>query len=159
MGITIDFLVKHVRPLTEAGYEAYCSAELLSYLLNDLQLPQATVTALCSVWRQTAKADPQTQSAAFSQAAAIVSEARWAEWYPTKSSTLLFLDANQLRNLSLASEAHAPHSEFDWLAPAPIAIVVTKQQSGATHILWGVNGCRVGLDANGHIIHFCRILS
>ena len=61
MGLTIDFLIKHVRPIG-SGYDLYCSQELIDYLINQLNFSLEDVVQIFAEWRRVSLLDPETQS-------------------------------------------------------------------------------------------------
>ena len=109
--------------------------------------------------RKTSQADPHGASDLFVTAAKEVAFARWAELYPTSSSTLMFLNSDQLASLSLAGQTAGANREFSWNYGNDLAICVTiNHDTGAYHIRWDAEGCRVGTDTNGNVNHFVRLI-
>lgn len=158
MGITADFLIKHVRPLGQGGYDLYASQELITYLSQGLNLNIQDIASVLALWRTTALADPETESNVFVSAARAVAEARWGELYPTSASTLMFLDANQLVSLSQYGAQVGANRNFGWRAPTEIEIVVTLRRNGGSHVLWGVDGFYGATDGNANVVHFDSLM-
>jgi hypothetical protein len=158
MAISISFLIKHIRPIG-TGFEAYCSADLIAYLHDVLDFSFDDIIGIFAQWRQTAQADPHGESNLFITAAKEVAFARWAELYPTSSSTLMFLDSDQLASLSLAGQTAGPNAQFDWNYGDDLAICVSiNHDTGAHHIRWNAVGCTVATDGNGNINHFVGLI-
>jgi len=153
MGITIDFLIKHVRPIG-SGYEQYCNNQMIHCLVDQLHFSHHDVMQIFANWKAVSEMDPVSNSDAFAAAAKDVAMARWGELYPTNQSTLMFLDAAQLASLSQAASAAGANANFSWNAPKPLAICVTINANGGTHILWDAAGCDASTDANGNVVHF-----
>lgn len=153
MGITIDFLIKHVRPIG-SGYEKYCDNQMIHCLVDQLHFSHHDVMQIFANWKVVSEMDPVSNSYAFVAAAKDVAMARWGELYPTNQSTLMFLDAVQLASLSQAASAAGANANFSWNAPTPLAICVTINANGSTHILWDAAGCDASTDANGNVVHF-----
>jgi len=156
MGITVNFLIKHVRPIG-SGYEKYCSAEMIDYLHHELQFSHDDIVMIFAQWKTTAEAAPYSHSDLFIKAANEVAQARWGELYPTDKSTLLFLDADQLAGLSLAGETAGANAAFHWVADEPLAICVTIKKEGNSHVIWEAKGCDGNTDANANVVHFSQL--
>lgn len=158
MAISTGFLIKHIRPIGD-GYDTYCSQGLIAYLNNNLRFAMPDIVTIFAQWRKTSLANPHKASDIFVAAAKEVAFARWAELYPTSSSTLMFLNSDQLASLSLAGQTAGANREFDWNYGNDLAICVTiNHDTGAYHIRWDAVGCRVGTDGNGNVNHFVRLL-
>lgn len=158
MGIAIDFLIKHVRPIDD-GTELLCGPEvragLRAYGMTDTE-----VTALFTGWRATAKlssTDPH-QDIEFARTAWTVAEARWGELYPTNKSTIVFLNAPLLKELSYQSSQHPGQNfTFDPHEMLPVAVTITKA-SGTYQIVKGASGFQAAADVAGLCIHFERLI-
>ena len=125
MGITVGFLVKHVRPFG-AGFNAYCSQDLIGVLFS-LNFTAAEVIGILADWYQVSQANPMGQSNRFVAAAKAVAKARWAELYPTDMSTVMFLDHTQLAALSQAGERAVVLRQGEFLEPLFSIIPCTLQ--------------------------------
>lgn len=158
MAISTGFLIKHIRPIGD-GYNTYCSQGLIAYLNNQLGFAMDDIVAIFAQWRQTSEADPHGASNLFVEAAKEVAFARWAELYPTSSSTLMFLNSDQLASLSLAGQSAGPNRQFNWNYGSDLAICVSiNHDTGAHHIRWDAVGCTVGTDSNSNINHFVALI-
>lgn len=158
MAISTSFLIKHIRPISD-GFDSYCSVGLIAYLRDHLRFSFDDIIRIFAEWRQTAQADPHGASNLFVAAAKEVAFARWAELYPTSSSTLMFLDSDQLASLSLAGQTAGPNAQFGWTYGDELSICVSvNHDTGAHHIRWDATGCTVGTDANGNVNHFVALI-
>lgn len=158
MAISTGFLIKHIRPIGD-GYDTYCSQGLIAYLNDNLRFAMSDIISIFAQWRKTSQADPYSASDLFVAAAKEVAFARWAELYPTSSSTLMFLNSDQLTSLSLAGQTAGANSEFNWNYGNDLPICVTiNHDSGAYHLRWDAVGCRVGTDAKGNVNHFVNLI-
>ncbi|KNG92501.1 hypothetical protein [Pseudaestuariivita atlantica] len=154
MGITLSFLIKHVRPLGEDGYTAYCTQDLIQQLGN-LGFNANEIADILAQWRQTALSDPEGQSDRFVAAAQAVSEARWGELYNTDQSTIMFLTWAELQSLSAAAAQAGANANVNWNSGGEIGICVTiTRNSNAHHIRWNATGCTGNTDGNGNMNHF-----
>jgi len=154
MAIRTDFLVKHVRPISEDGYVAFCNNDMIGFLQNTLQFQYGDIIEIFARWRQTANADPHEQSDLFIRAANEVSQARWQELYPTDKSSIMFLNAGHLVSLSAAGERAGANADFTWRPDHKIAICVTIRQGGGHHIIWDARGCKAKTDSHANVFHF-----
>ncbi|MFN3620085.1 MAG: hypothetical protein ACK4S7_07310 [Sphingorhabdus sp.] len=158
MSISVGFLIKHVRPIGD-GFETYCTPMLISYLNERLDFSMGDIVTIFSLWRKTSEAAPHGASDLFVAAAQEVAFARWDELYPTSSSTLMFLNSDQLVSLSLAGQAAGADKQFNWRYGSDLPICVDiNHDSGAHHIRWNAAGCRVATDTNRNIIHFYNLI-
>lgn len=158
--LSLAFLVKHLRPITEDGFNTYASPQLMGFLVYPLGFDPAEMVVILDNWRTTALADPIAQSDLFVEAAEEVSQARWTELGLTTASTLLFLNSEQLADLSRAGADAGPDTTFAWEAPGPIAIAVTiHRHSGAHHVIWDAWGCQVATDAESNVNHFDGVIA
>ncbi|MFK3780328.1 hypothetical protein [Agrobacterium sp. NPDC089420] len=156
MPILSSFIVKHVRPFGEAGYNTFGNAQTIEFL-SSLGLNIGEITNIFAAWRLAALADPVGQSNLFIDAANAVAQARWGNLYETDMSTVMFLDDAQLESLSHLEPG--ANSNFSWRSPTPIAAAVTiHRQSNRHHIIWGATGFSGGTDGNGRISHFTALL-
>jgi len=76
MGITIDFLIKHVRPIG-SGYEKYCDNQMIHCLVDQLHFSHHDVMHIFANWKAVSEMDPVSNSDAFAAAAKDVAMARW----------------------------------------------------------------------------------
>lgn len=156
MGITVGFLVKHVRPIG-TGYNAYCSQDLIGILFS-LNFTAAEVIGILADWYQVSQANPMGQSNRFVAAAKAVAKARWAELYPTDMSTVMFLDQAQLAALSLAGQNAGANQQFTWNSGGNLPICVTiNRHSDASHVRWNATGCTAKTDQHGNVTHFVAL--
>jgi hypothetical protein len=155
MGITIDFLFKHVRPFGMDGVEAYFSDAWRTYVTETLHIADADLSLVAEAWTRTALADPGRQQDAFIQTATIVTNARGQELWRPRDSTILFLNGDQLRLLSNASEAAGPNKTIvvDYSSD-PIAIAVSVDRNDRVTVDRGLKGINVSTDASGNVNHY-----
>lgn len=155
MAILEDFIIKHVRPFSEQGYNTFCNKEMIDLLVR-LQFDYPEIIGFFSLWQEAALADPVSNSNVFTKAASAVSVARWDELKLTAKSTVMFLNADQLQKLS---HFQPTGPDFDWHAPTPISISVTiERQTGQIHIIWNAKGFRGATNTQGLISHFETLL-
>lgn len=156
MAILEDFIIKHVRPFSEQGYNTFCNREMIDLLVR-LKFDYPEIIGFFSLWREAALADPVRDSEVFIKAASAVSVARWDELKLTAKSTVMFLDADQLQHLSHFRPPTRPN--FDWYAPTPIRISVTiERQTGHIEIIENAKGFQGATNTHGLISHFERLL-
>ncbi|MES4992832.1 hypothetical protein ABVB70_21165 [Agrobacterium radiobacter] len=156
MPILSNFVVKHIRPFGEAGYDAFGNAQTIEFL-SSLGLSTGDITNIFAAWRLAALADPVGESNLLVAAANALAQARWENLYETQMSTVLFLDDVQLESLSHIEPG--PNRNFSWRSPTPIAAAVTIQNgSNRHHIIWEATGFSGGTDENGWISHFTDLL-
>lgn len=156
MPILSSFMVKHIRPIGEPGYNAFCNQQTIEFL-SSLALNLQEITNILAAWRTAALADPQAESNLFIAAANAVAQARWDNLYVTNESTVMFLDDHQLAALSQLTPGANTH--FSWRSPTPIAAAVTiHHDSNRHHIIWEATGFSGGTDAQGRISHFSGLL-
>ena len=157
MGITIDFLIKHLRPIG-SGYEAYCTKEMIHCLVDHLHFTPEEVALVFDDWRKVSQLDAVRDFDQFIEAAGLVAKSRWDDLYPDNESTFMFLSAEQLLSLSLAGKEAGPEAEFAWNAPSPISICVTiEPHTRISNIVWDASGCDATTDANGSVVRFRSI--
>ena len=161
MAIAPAFLIKHVRPFGLTGINTYFSQEFRTYLTNTLRLSQRDVATLVQSWSATALKDPADDEQAFIDTANAVSQARWAELYPTARSTIAFLDGGQLAALSESAENAdrdgAAHNYVVDFSGDPIAIAVTMNRGGGSDVTTGVTGLSIGTDGAGNAVHLAGV--
>jgi hypothetical protein len=162
MGIAVDFLIKHVRPIGMDAYEMITTPGpgTLTQWLLDAGVSQQQIDVAYSQWATTADL---TISAAnlpqFGQSALLISQARWAELYPTGLSTILFLNEPLLKELSYVSEKSAGQN-FAFEPAEVIPLAVTIQRTGnQVSINQNVNGANLAADINGNCVHFASLIS
>ncbi|CDN95006.1 hypothetical protein [Agrobacterium tumefaciens] len=156
MPILSDFVVKHLRPFSEDGYNTFGNKQTIEFL-SSLSLEMDEITAIFTAWRKAALADPKTEDNLFAEAANAVAQARWEHLYETSKSTVMFLDDVQLESLSHLTPGK--NRSFSWTAPTPIAIAVTIYKKSTRHdITLGATGFSGGTDDQGWISHFSGLL-
>lgn len=156
MPLLSNFVVKHIRPFGEAGYDAFGNAQTIEFL-SSLGLSTGDIANIFAAWRLAALADPVGDSNLLVAAANALAQARWENLYETQMSTVLFLDDVQLESLSHL--APGANQNFSWRSPTPIAAAVTIHNgSNRHHIIWDATGFSGGTDENGWISHFTALL-
>ncbi|NSX86941.1 hypothetical protein G6L86_15190 [Agrobacterium tumefaciens] len=156
MPLLSNFVVKHIRPFGEAGYDAFGNAQTIEFL-SSLGLSTGDIASIFAAWRLAALADPVGESNLLVAAANALAQARWENLYETQMSTVLFLDDVQLESLSHLEPG--ANSNFSWRSPTPIAAAVTIHNgSNRHHIIWEATGFSGGTDENGWISHFADLL-
>ena len=158
MGLTVDFLIKHVRPADDEAFVLMCSrdGELWAYLRHELHMSDAEIEAVFRGWAIAIDAGLNDGSAiALAQA---ISQARWAELYPTQHSTILFLTAALLREMSHAAGEH-PNATFEFDPAEHIPFAVTIHRNGSVpDIVDNADGVEVASDADGNAVHYGGLL-
>lgn len=162
MGILADFMIKHVRPVGD-GWDLVTEDPQLRAALRRLSLTDDEVDRIFAAWSliQHVKPDTPTNRDLFTSAARTVSRARWDELYETSYSTILFLDAAQIKELSFAGSQH-PNTErlsVRIAQPAVVAAVTIHRNSDAAQFADPLPaGVEVATDAQGNVNHFWRLL-
>lgn len=163
MGIQADFLIKHVRPWGN-GWALLCEEDpQLRQLLRSWGLTDGDVNGIFTSWRRVVDLDPDDQAneAAFAAVARSVSQTRWDELYTTRASTILFLDAAQIKELSYAASQHPDVDHLDVFITQPAvaaAVTIHRDSDQAEFARPRPTGVEVGTDA-GMVSHFWRLLT
>lgn len=154
VGITADFLIKHIRPLDANAVATIFSAPFTTYLGTTLHMTAPQIADLQRAWQTTAMLNPGTQQAQFVTAADTLAQVRWAELYPTNASTVFYLTSAQLALLSHGGELSGPNRSrvIDFIGD-PIRIAVTIRRNAAPQLLANVTGMNVSTDANANVVH------
>ncbi|MCA2377313.1 hypothetical protein ACQZ5D_24805 [Agrobacterium sp. 22-211-1] len=156
MPILSDFMIKHIRPFSEDGYNTFGNTQTIEFLA-ELGLDMNDTINIFAAWRKAALADPRKDGDVFAEAANAVAQARWESLYKTGKSTVMFLDAVQLESLSHLEPG--PDSNFTWRPKTPIAVAVTiHRKSNQYEITLGAAGFSGGTDERGWISHFSELL-
>ena len=154
MGITADFLIKHVRPLDVQAVATIFDQGFETYLRTVLGMSVQEVAALKRAWTTTAGLNPGTQQAQFVTAADQVAQARWTQLYQTNASTIFYLTSAQLATLSHGGQLSGPNrSRVIDFSGDPIRIAVTIRRNAAPQLLANVTGINATTDANSNIVH------
>lgn len=154
MPILSNFMVKHIRPFGEEGYNTFANEQTIQFL-NELVTPQE-VQNILNQWQMVALSDPLEQSNLFVGVANEVAEGRWGI-NETDKSTVMFLDDVQLESLSHINVGRNRH--FEWVSPTPIAATVTiHNESFRHHIIWDATGFAGATNADGWVSHFSALL-
>ncbi|WP_426565483.1 hypothetical protein ACPPVT_03435 [Angustibacter sp. McL0619] len=158
MGIAIDFLIKHVRPIDD-GVDLLCGNDMRNGL-RQLGVGERDIDVLFLQWATTAKLKPVAENDAdFAQTAWTISRARWDELYPTSKSTICFLNAPLLKELSYASERNAGQAfTFDPAEAIPVAVTIEKN-SQRYSIVRGASGFEAAANAQGLCVHFEKLIA
>ena len=158
MGIAVDFLIKHVRPIDD-GVELMCGDEMRKALTH-LGMSKTDIDGVFKLWSETAQLDPRTPrfDLAFARSAWLISQARWSDLYPTNKSTIMFLNAPLLKELSLFCEKKKGQNfTFDPYETIPIAITIS--QTGQNYsIVKGAKGFNGAADTKGLCVHFDSVV-
>jgi hypothetical protein len=162
VGITPDFMIKHVRPYGMDAYRMVCSpgARTLSDWLLNNGVTQAELDAAFNIWAQIAILDINDQQnlQMFVTAADAISQARWQEYYATAASTIMFLNDALLKELSLTSEREAGNAfDFEPYEVIPLAVTI-QRQGGQQTVARSVNGAHLAADGNGDCVHFAGLI-
>ncbi|GAB2916596.1 hypothetical protein [Rheinheimera gaetbuli] len=157
MGVTADFIIKHVRPADSDAFEMMCKegSGLWVYLRDHLGLAEQDIRSIFTGWSILVDSGLNQHTLnGFVQMAQAVSQARWDELYTTAHSTILFLTGPLLKELSYSSGKH-PGVTFDFQPHEMIPLAVTIHRNGAQpDIDPDIAGIQVATDANGNCVHF-----
>ncbi|WP_454703379.1 hypothetical protein [Agrobacterium leguminum] len=118
MPLLSNFVVKHIRPFGEAGYDAFGNAQTIEFL-SSLGLSTGDIANIFAAWRLAALADPVGESNLLVAAANALAQARWENLYETQMSTVLFLDDVQLESLSHLEPERTATFRGDPRPPSP----------------------------------------
>jgi hypothetical protein len=158
MGITADFLIKHVRPYGMDAYQMVCNDtsnnSLTQWLLAN-GVTQQEINAAFNLWAGLALVnikDPRNLQK-FCAAAEAISHARWEEYYPTSKSTILFLDEPLIKELSQRSTENVNQS-FTFSSFETIPLAITINATDLTVIVNENVETTVAADRNGNCCHF-----
>jgi hypothetical protein len=164
MGITADFLIKHVRPYGEDAYDLMCGrtgAGSLRAWLAQQGVPSRDINLAFAAWMTTANLPINSQTQAqFVASATISSDARWSELRPTGMSTIVFLNAPLLAELSEISQRNPGRSlNFDGAEYIPIAVTINQAPNTPPVVALNAEGMRVGIDTQGNCVHFDSLIT
>jgi len=162
MGILADFLIKHVRPVDD-GWDLLTDDPGLRAALGGWGFSNLEIAQIFVEWRQIQDLKPDTQAhrQRFVGVARSISSARWDELYHTPKSTVMFLDAAQIKELSFAAGQHAITEHLEvWLTqPAMVAAVTIHRASDRGEFASPLpKGVEVISDAGGNASHFWKLL-
>ncbi|MBT0774130.1 hypothetical protein KIH74_34615 [Kineosporia sp. J2-2] len=162
MGFTPAFLIKHVRPYDPAAYTLICEddrPESLPNWLLDQKVPAAAIDQSFQFWNTLANTvyGPGTWNR-FLNSAQLISEARWSSLGRTGGSTILFLNAAQVAELSWAGQQNAGQN-LDIHLTTPVALAITVDYDTRTAVpQTNVPGLRLRTNEDGHFFHFGGLL-
>lgn len=159
MGITPDFLLKHIRPYGLEALAMVCRTDgELAHWLVEQGVSAGQVRTAFTAWAATSELAVNSDTLPqFVRSAEIISQARWEELYPTGKSTIMFFEGAHLAELSQESEQNKGQA-FDFVPNIPIPIAVTIQKSGPAMVHQNVYGVRVTTTGEGHAVHFDRLI-
>jgi hypothetical protein len=164
MGITVDFIIKHIRPADMDSWNLICGNQgpgsLADWLLNN-GVSQIDINHAFNDWAALALLDIHDvgNRGAFVKAAEDVSNARWDELYTTDYSSILFMNAPLLAQLDHDSSIR-PNQTFNFDPYEYIPLVVTINRLGVpATVVENVTGMVVSVDANGNCCHFNQIIN
>jgi hypothetical protein len=164
MGITADFLIKHVRPYGEDAFERMCGptgAGSLRAWLVQRGVPPRDINIAFAGWMMTANlpVDSETEPQ-FVASATISSEARWSELRPTGRSTIVFLNGPLLAELAERCRRNPGRSiNFDPAEYIPIAVTINQTPNAPPEVTLNAEGMRVGVDPQGDCVHFDSLIT
>jgi hypothetical protein len=101
----------------------------------------------------------QQNANVFEKNAAHIANARWTELYPTGLSTVVYLNAPLLKQLS-HNCAQQPNQNLDWEPneAIPVAVTINRQTQACTTV-FGARGIRIATDQNGDCVHLAGLLT
>ncbi|HBY97034.1 MAG: hypothetical protein M5U01_00325 [Ardenticatenaceae bacterium] len=163
MGIRVDFLIKHVRPADMDAWQMICqdqgAGSLAAWLLK-AGVAQQDIDHAFNDWAALALLDihdPENRNV-FIQAAQDISQARWNMLYETNYSTILFLNAPLLKQLSYESSQQANKAfDFDPYEHIPLAVTINRLGQPPT-VVENAVGAAVAADMNGDCYHFDHLI-
>jgi len=164
MGISADFLIKHVRPYGQEAFDMMCLAtgpnSLRAWLLQQ-HVPQLDINLAFAAWMTTANLPISNETEPrFVASATLSSNARWSELWPTGLSTIVFLTAPLLKQLSAVSENHPGQSlDFDGAEYIPIAVTVSSTPGTQPTVNLNAEGMSIAVDAQGNCVHFAGLIT
>lgn len=169
MGISVDFVVKHIRPYGIHAIANICGAgsAFLAYLHDQLNVDDEDIDTISRAWASAGMLEVDAANLAqLTLAAEIAAEGRWTELYPTQRSTILFMSSTALANLSQAAALNPGagnnlrqfHVEFD-AGDVPLAVTIYQDPHTAPDYFTDVTEIEIGVDANGNCVHFQRIVA
>ena len=158
MGIRVDFLIKHVRPVDMEAWQLVCQdrgpGSLVAWLLAN-GVAQADVDHALHDWAAVALVDvhaPENHPLVI-RAAQEISQARWSTLYNTDYSTIMFLNAPLLKELSfVSSEKRGKAFVFDPHESIPLAVTINRLRQPPA-VVQNASGAAVAADANGDCCH------
>ncbi|MBT0774129.1 hypothetical protein KIH74_34610 [Kineosporia sp. J2-2] len=161
MFISPEFILKHVRPYDAEAYD------LISYdpdwpLLNWLRarrVPEVSISLAFDTWRMVSGLEYTAQTRPlFLAAARVLAQSRWEELYAGSRSTVLFLTAPLLHQLSYFSHRN-PGQAFDFRPYQDIPLALTIDFSnGRAETQQDVAGAALAADSAGFCSTFTRLL-
>jgi hypothetical protein len=155
MGISVDFLIKHVRPFGTDAYEALCTPGpgTLTAALLQAGVSQRDIDQAFTIWSEVASLPVAGRTLPILEAAGSLSSvARWTTLYPAANSTILFLTEPLIRELSYQSSRNAGRA-FQFLPSELIPLAVTISNLGVATSTQNVSGAHVAADGSGNCIH------
>lgn len=161
MSISPDFLIKHVRPYGLDAYEKMCGKDssLKKWLLSQ-GVDESEADAAFNQWATLAMLDSGDSGniETFIEYVNIISAIRSYVLYKVSASTVMFLNDDQLGQLSEKSGINANKS-FNFYPTGGIAIAVTIFSNGdAPEAYTRVKGAKLAADGNGICVHFDSLL-
>ena len=162
MGILADFLAKHIRPVGD-GWNLLAEDAQLRDVLGSWGLSETDINGLYLNWKQVRDLRPDSEHARarFVEVARSVSNGRWDELYTTSASTVLFMDAAQIKELSHAGNLHRNTKRLEvFIAqPAVVAAVTIHRTSDRAEFADPLpKGIEVATGAAGNVNHFWELL-
>jgi len=165
MGLTPEFLIKHVRPSDMLAWKIICQDTRPHSLRNWLianQVTQSEIDNAFNDWGGLALHDinDEQNEYLFKRAAQDISQTRWNEYYQTSGSTILFLNESLLAELSQAAENHAGQ-DFDFIPPGdviPLAVTLYRDRPNDPAVVRSAKGARLRADAQGNCCHFYSLI-
>jgi hypothetical protein len=128
--------------------------------LREAGVANAEIGVAFNAWAlQASKEIDEATAPTFVAAAELISEARWTELYNTDFSTIMYLDAAALAQLSEESELNR-NASFQFRPPGGIPIAVTiRRDRGPAQVAIDAPGAEVTADAEGNCVHLSRLLA
>lgn len=162
MGILADFLAKHIRPVGD-GWELLTEDSQLRDVLRSWGLSTTDINGLLLNWKQIRDLRPTgpTERALFVEVARSVSAGRWDELYPTSASTLLFMDAAQIKELSHAGDLNPNTERLEVFIAQPAVVAAVTIHRDSDHAQFAdplPKGVEVATDAAGNVTHYWKLL-
>lgn len=163
MGIRVDFIIKHVRPADMEAWQMICHNQgpgsLTAWLLG-AGVAQQEIGHAFNDWAALTLINISDQANwnVFIQAAQDISQARWQMLYNTNYSTIMFLNAPLLRQLSYVSSQQA-NRQFPFVPCEHIPLAVTINQLGQPPgVVGNAAGAVVAADQYGNCCHFNHLI-
>lgn len=157
MAIDGSFFVKHIRPWGLAAVErmAAQNGPVYQYLLNQLQMQDAQIRQLLTVWAQTAMLPVvQQQVPNFVATANSIAIARWDQHGQTAASTVLFMQDETIQSLSQWGDDH-PNQTSDVMltTPVPIAVTIFRNPALQSQVNYNVDALPNVIVQGGSCVH------